>query len=274
MEYGVRLSSPGQFPDDPRCLCPAKWQEFLPEGPLTAIYFGSEFCQDLIPAAKEAEMFCALAKSAGLEAVLLTPIVRSDGLCLVQCLVADLASRGWTPTVVFNDLGVLRVLRKEHPGIKCQAGRLLNRALRDPRLAEQPLKPQNPEPTRGGQIRTLLLHLGVAGLETDPDLEGSYLGDKVSGLQRVLHLPYVFAASGRNCLFKAEGQKDYQNFARSLGRACQVSCRQRGHLVERSDLDRPLWRAGNTLFYEATQTLVEAHLGRADRIVVHESPMP
>jgi len=273
MEYGVRLSSPGLLPGDPRRLCQGKWQALLPEGLLKAIYFGTEFCQDLLPGLKEAEKFCALAEDAGLEAVLLTPVVRSDGLCQVRALVADLANRGWTPTVVFNDLGVLRMLRNEYPGIKRQAGRLINRALRDPRLAEQPLEPQNKETARGEQIRALLLRFGVAGLETDPDLEGSYLGDRTIGLQRVLHLPYVFATSGRNCLFKAEGQKDYQNFAKNLGRACQVPCRQRGHLVERPDLDRPLWRAGNTLFYEATEALVEAHLGRADRIVIHESPM-
>ncbi len=273
MEYAVRLLNPGLLPEDPRRLCPVKWRKLLPDGPLTAVYFGSEFCQELIPDLKEAEEFCTLAKDAGLEAVLLTPVVRSDGLCQVQELVTELESRGWSPTIVFNDLGVLRMLRNEHPEVKRQAGRLLNRALRDPRLAEQPLESQTGETARGEQIRALLQRFGVAGLETDPDLEGSYLGDGTTDLQRVLHLPYIFATSGRNCLFKAEAQKGNQNFAKNLGRTCQVSCRQRGYSVERSDLERPLWRAGNTLFYEATQALVEAHLGRADRIVIHESPM-
>jgi hypothetical protein len=206
MDYGVRLLSPGPFPDDPRQLCPEQWRNLLPEGPLKAVYFGSEFCQDLIPDAHEAEKFCVLANDAGLEPALLTPVVRADGLCQIQTLVADLERQGLAPTVVFNDLGVLHMLRNQHPGIKCRAGRLVNRALRDPRLAMQPLESHTKEVARGGQIRALLLRFGVAGLETDPDREGSYLGDRLAGLQRVLHLPYIFVASGRNFLIKAEVQ--------------------------------------------------------------------
>lgn len=274
MEYGVRLSSSGQLPDDPRQLCPEQWRNLLPEGPLKAVYFGSEFCQDLIPDANEAKKFCALAIDAGLEPVLLTPVVRADGLCRVQKLVSDLERRGMAPTVVFNDLGVLHMLRNQHHGLKRRAGRLVNRALRDPRLAEQPFESHAKEIARGGQIRALLLRFGVAGLETDPDLEGSYLGDRVAGLQRVLHLPYVFAASGRNCLLKTEAQGEVKNFAKLLSEDCPAPCRGRWHQEERADLGFPLWRAGNTLFYEATRASVEAHLGRVDRIVVHERPMP
>lgn len=274
MEYGVRLSSPGPLPEDPRHLCPEKWQQLLPEGPLTAIYFGSEFCQDLLPSLSEAVKYCALAKDAGLQAALLTPVVRADGLCRIQKLVTELDGQGWAPIIVFNDFGVLRMLRDQHPGVTCQAGRLINRALRDPRLAEQPLESYSKETNRGGQIRALLLRFGVAGLETDPDLEGSFLGDRVTGLQRVLHLPYVFAASGRNCLLKAEILKEGNNFVKLLSRPCPAPCRGSWHQEERSDLDFPLWRAGNTLFYEATQAAVEAHLRRADRIVIHERPMP
>ncbi len=274
MEYAVRLAKVGPIPDDPRQWCPESWQKFLPSGDLKAIYFGSEFCQDLIPAVAEAESFCMLAKDAGLEALLLTPVVRADGLFRVQKLVTDLADRGWTPTVVFNDLGVLRMLRNEHPATKLQAGRLINRALRDPRLAEQPLEVQPMRTSRGGAIRTLLRRYAVAGLETDADLDGSYLGDGTSNLQRVLHLPYVFAASGRNCLLKAEIQQDDKNFAKLLSSPCPAPCRGQWHAEQRADLSQPIWRAGNTLFYEAHQTAVEAHLPRADRIVIHERPLP
>jgi hypothetical protein len=274
MEYAVCLSKPGPLPRDPRRLCPEKWRKLLPEGTLRAVYFGTEFCQDLLPGAKEAESFCTLAKGAGLEAVLLTPVVRADGLCRIQALIADLENRGMTPTVVCNDFGVLRMLRNQHPKNRRQAGRLINRALRDPRLAGQPPNLQGEEAARGGKIRTLLLRYDIAGLETDPDLEGSYLGDGETGLQRVLHLPYVFTASGRNCLLKAEAQKEDKNFAKWLSRSCPAPCRERWHAEERADLGFPLWRAGNTLFYEAPRTSVEAHLRRADRVVVHKRPMP
>lgn len=274
MEYGIRLSQPGRLPGEPRGFCPEHFRDLLPEGPLRAVYFGSEFCQDLLPELQEAEAFCALAAEAGLEPVLLTPLVRANGLSRVEHLVAALAGRGWTPTVVFNDFGVLRMLRCRYPETKRQAGRLLNRALRDPRLADSATEPRAEDSSRGGKLRGLLLRYGVAGLETDPDLEGGYLGGREPGLQRVLHLPYVFAASGRNCLFKADAQEESRNFASGLGRECRGGCRHREQPVARPDLGFPLWRAGNTLFYEATRGSVAAHLVKADRIVVHERPMP
>ncbi len=246
----------------------------LPSGPLRALYFGSEFCQDLLPDPKQAEAFCALAHEADLEAVLLTPMVRANGLQRISELLTELKGRGWAPAICFNDWGVLRMLRTDHPENQIRAGRLLNRALRDPRLAESPPEPGPRETARGGQIRALLLRSGVAALESDPDLEGSYLGAKPEGLQRTLHLPYAFAVSGRNCLFKAETQKEPKNFAKWLGRDCPAPCRGRWHPEERADLGFPLWRAGNTLFYEVPPARGKALLDRADRIVIHERPMP
>jgi hypothetical protein len=274
MEYAVRLSNPGAFPHDPRRWCPPAWQDLLPKGTLKAVYFGTEFCQDLLPSAVAAEKFCALAQESGLEACLLTPVVRADGLGRILDLVSALADRGWSPTLVFNDLGVLQLLRQKHPALKLQAGRLLNRALRDPRYANDP----SPEPlqrgSRGGAIRSLLSRCGVKGLETDADLDGTYLGDGTAPLQRVLHLPYVFAASGRNCLLKAEQQTGEKNFARLLRRPCAAPCRERCNPETRPDLKQPLWRAGNTLFYAAERATVARHLTRADRVVLHERPQP
>lgn len=273
MEYGVRQLLPKPFSGDPRRLCPDELQELMPEGFLSALYFGTEFCQDLLPDSNEATEFCLLAKETGMEAVLLTPVIRADGLGRLQALINDLETRGCAPTIVFNDFGVLHLLRKEHPAIKYQAGRLFNRALRDPRLAEHSVPAQSPESGRGEAIRHLLRRFNVAGLETDPDLVGGYLGDTTSGLQRVLHLPYTFVTSGRNCLHKAEGQKDNGNFANLLSRPCPAHCRGRWQREERADLEFPLWRVGNTLFYEATRGVVEAHLDQVDRIVVHERPL-
>ena len=272
MDYAVRLASPGPLPDDPRRLCPESWWGWLPEGPLKAVYFGTEFSQDLLPGANAAEQFCALAQDAGLETVLLTPLVRADGLDRINTLLDNLARHGLKPTVVFNDFGVLRLLRHDFPEHRRQAGRLINRALRDPRLVDSPPSPAVSEAGRGGEIRRLLQRFGVAALETDPDLDGSYLGPAVTGLQRVLHLPYVFTASGRNCLHKAEEQPDQHNFAKWLSRPCPAPCRERWHPEPRADLDFPLWRSGNTLFYEAPRASVEAHLQLVDRIVIHQRP--
>lgn len=274
MEYAIRLSSPAPLPLDPRTLCGAELQQLLPAGPLRALYFGSEFCEALLPEEAEIRECCALAQEAGVEAVLLTPLLRPEGLRRLQGLLTALAGAGLAPAVVFNDWGVLRLLRAEHPGLILRAGRLLNRGLRDPRLADQEPGGETQETTRGGQLRGLLQRSGVVAVETDADLEGSYLGDPAPGLQRVLHLPFSFVATGRNCLFKAEQHQDPKNFAQLLSAGCQAPCRGRWHPVERADLERPLWRAGNTLFQEVPASWIEPHLRRADRVVIHERPLP
>ena len=91
MEYGLRIAtlesafkSPGDFLDTEFCDS-ALWN-LCPDAPVTALYFGSEFCQDLLPGSSDAEAFCAHCAEHNLEAVLLTPIVTHRGLARIdQC---------------------------------------------------------------------------------------------------------------------------------------------------------------------------------------------
>lgn len=274
MEYGLRLSCAENIPSDPRDLCRVPWKDILPSGELQAFYFGTEFCEELLPGPDEAESFCRLALESGIEAVLMTPIVTPSGLRRVDRLLAELDGRGYAPTVSFNDWGVLDLLRNSHHRFERRAGRLINRGLRDPRLAREAPHPGTSGQNRGDKLRSLLSRFGVTGVETDPDLEGSYLNSEFSDLQRVLHLPYAFAVSGRNCLIKAEGMDAEGSFSKGLGKGCPAPCKDRCHPVERSDCEAPLWRAGNTIFYEVSESWAEAHLSRCDRIVLHERPIP
>jgi len=274
MEYGLRLARPEKLPADPREICQAPWRDALPQGVLRALYFGTEFCEDLLPSAGEAAAFCALADAAGLEAVLLTPIVTPRGLQRLDRLLAALDGRGCSFSVSFNDWGVLRLLRSAYGDIPCRAGRLINRGLRDPRLAAKATYPSSALPDRGEKLRTLLRSYGVRGVETDPDLDGTYLSSQASVLQRVLHLPYAFATSGRNCLIKAESATENDSFTKGLGKLCPALCRDRCLQVQRQDTSIPLWRAGNTLFYQVSAAAVATHLRRCDRVVLHERPMP
>lgn len=276
MEYGIRLVTPHAPPPDPRDLCPAAPARALPEGPLTAIYFGTEFCEDRLPDAAEAEAFCALARDGGWRATLLTPVVTTEGLGAVERLLDDLAGGGWAPDVVFNDWGVLRALRERHPRLSARAGRLLNRALRDPRAfagGARAASPPGVDAARGVRLRRLLAQFGVAALETDPDLDGGYLGDGSAGLDRALHLPYALAASGRHCLFKAAALPG-RGIGQLLADPCPRPCRDGPARADRPDCALPLWRAGNTLLYEVPWEAALPYLAEADRIVLHEAPSP
>lgn len=281
MEYGVRLEEPTGVPEDPRDACTAEWRGLLPRGPLAALYFGSEFCEDRIPGPGTGEEFCRTARDTGLEATLLTPPVTDGGLARLGALLRSLEGHGFRPAVVFNDWGVLRLLGADHPGLPRRAGRLLNRSLRDPRAG--PAAFTDEEQARGGRLRSFLASRGVAALETDPDLEGTHLGSGAEGLQRALHLPFFFVASGRNCLLKAgvetvepagTGGNGGSGVGSRLGAPCSLPCRSGPLAVQRADTQAPLWRAGNTIFCEASRDAARFHLARADRVVLHRRPAP
>jgi len=272
MEYGLFVSEERELPADPRAAC-AKWRHLLPPAPLRALYFGSEFCADLLPELAQAERLCLWAAGKAVEAVLLTPVVTTSALAQLDRLLQGLVSRGCAPAVVFNDWGVLNLLRRSYPGLARRSGRLMNRGLRDPRLPGRMAAGDSSTRERAGRLRAMLVQLGVEAVESDADLEGSFLGEKLPGLQRVLHFPYVFAATGRNCLIKADGAASPEEcFTKGLGLSCSGLCRGRWHKVKREDTGIPLWRAGNTIFYQVSQEGAQAQLARADRIVLYERP--
>ena len=278
-EYGLRLTSPAEPPRDPRDLCPPAWRSLLPDGPAVALYFGSEFCEDRLPDVDEASAFCDLARERGWEPTLLTPLVTPEGLRIVGALLDALAANRCEPAVVFNDWGVLGLLRKRHHSLPRRAGRLMNRSLRDPRAyRDAPAGGATHDASRYERLRRFFSALGVAAIETDIDLDGGYLGDGPdstgAGLSRALHLPFTFAASGRNCPLKAGLYPEGHGFSKALADPCPGPCRGKPLPVQRDDSTLIHWRGGNTLFYEIPQEVARAWLPRTDRIVLHEAATP
>lgn len=279
MEYGLRLLNGHEPPRDAREVCPAPWRGMLPDGRTVALYFGSEFCEDRLPDLGEAVFACELSRKRGWEPTLATPLVTSAGLRSVDRLLSGLAAAGREPAVVFNDLGVLGLLRERYRALPRRAGRLMNRSLRDPRAyRDAPHGTATHEASRYVRLRRMLADLGVAALESDADLEGGYLGDGPdgggAGLARALHLPFTYAASGRACPLKAGLYGEGGGFAKALPDPCPAPCRGKPLPVRRNDTALPHWRGGNTLFYELPPDLARAWLAHADRIVVHEMAAP
>jgi hypothetical protein len=278
MEYALRVTSLSEPPQDPRDACAAPWRSMLPEGSAVALYFGSEFCEDRLPLLDEASAYCELAHSRSWEPTLLTSLVTPAGLRAVDRLLCALASSGRNPAVVFNDWGVLGLLRERHSTLPRRAGRLINRSLRDPRAyRDAPAGTATHDASRFARLRKLLAGLGVAAVETDADLEGGYLGDGPgggAGLARALHLPYTFAASGRACPLKAALYPEGGGFTKALADPCPAPCRGRPLPIRRADTALPHWRGGNTLFYELPPDAARTWLQYADRLVVHEMAAP
>jgi hypothetical protein len=269
------------------------------------LYFGTEFCEDRLPDAAEANAFCALAREHGWEPVLLTPLVTPEGLRTVDRLLTGLTVDGLTPAVVCNDWGVLGLLRDRHPSLPRRAGRLMNRSLRDPRAyRDSSACTATHDASRFDRLRRLFSSMGVTAIETDVDLDGGYLGDgpddrgagderpprslcslppegahsalRAAGraLSRALHVPFTFAASGRICPLKAGLYPEGQGFSKALADPCPGPCRGKPLPVHRDDSALTHWRGGNTLFHEIPPDVARDWMPRTDRIVVHEAATP
>ena len=275
MEYGLRIATPESTLKSPGDFCDDALWKLCPEAPLKALYFGSEFCQELIPGKRDMEIFCEHGKARELEAVLLTPIVTHKGLDRLARLFDHLTGQGWFPAVVFNDWGVLELLRKQFPALPRRMGRLMNRGLRDPRLKMQAVDPAGENTHRGAGIRRLASSLGVSAVESDADLEPGFLGPGSDHLTRTLHVPFTFASSGRNCLEKAAAAPAGKGlFSQGLNSGCSAPCRGIYRQEHRQDTQVDMLRAGNTLFFKTPPEWLSRHIKLADRVVFHEQPMP
>jgi len=275
MEYALRIANLENAGKSPFDFCGARLRNLCPAAPVAAIYFGSEFCQELLPGVRIAETFCAYCAENRLEAVLLTPLVTHRGLRRLSRLLGGLVRRGWRPAVVFNDWGVFELLQTRYHSLPKRMGRLMNRGLRDPRLEMKAAGPGGESVKRAAAIRKLAVSLGIRALESDADLEPGYLGAKVSGLQRALHVPYTFASSGRNCLEKAAAAPPGKPvFTQDLDSGCHGPCRGVCRQEVRDDTEKVMWRAGNTVFFEPPTEWISRHMALADRVVFHERPMP
>jgi hypothetical protein len=275
MEYALRIAAPESAFKSPGDFCDDALWELCPDASLTALYFGSEFCQELLPNIKDVETFFAHCTEQGLEAVLLTPLVTHKGLSRLDRLFGGLARREIFPSVVFNDWGVLKLLREKYPFFQLRMGRLMNRGLRDPRLDMQAAGPGGENTHRGEGIRKLASSLGVSAVESDADLEPGFLGDGADGLRRALHVPFTFAASGRNCLEKAAALPAGKGiFTQGLKSGCTAPCRSIFRKENRQDTQKEMWRVGNTLFFRAPPEWISRHILLADRVVFHERPLP
>jgi hypothetical protein len=278
MEYALRLTDADEPPLDARVACAPAWRPLFPDGPTVALYFGSEFCEERLPDLVEAIAFCDLACERGWEATFTTPLVTDDGLRAIDRLLTRLALNKRDVSVVFNDWGVLSLLRERHPSLRRRAGRLINRSLRDPRAyRDAPAGTATHDSSRHQRTRRMLGDLGVTAVETDADLEGGWLGDGVADaphLARALHLPFTFAASGRGCPLKAALLPEDSAFANVLSARCAAPCRGKPLPISRPDTALPHWRAGNTVLYEVPVDAARGFLAHADRVVLHQAAAP
>ena len=198
------------------------------------LYFGSEFCQHLLPSIEDIEQASVLAAAQGWRLTLLTSY-STDSFVeqTIEVVGAALKAAPVGLEVVVNDWGLLRRLGVEFDTqITRILGRGLNRMMRDPRVPD--VGPEHlggdalPDTWQQSSMHsrgfiTLLESLGVSRIESDVPLTG--LAElPPSPLHTTLHAPWGMVASGRVCLVNSWGKPGALRFVPPMH--CDAPCRR------------------------------------------------
>ena len=239
------------------------------------IYFGNEFCQRLLPTPQELRQVMEFVNTNCVDFTFLTPYVTEEGLRKLAVLLQELEREKPDSEVVFNDWGVLRVLKEKHHRLERVMGRLLNKMKRSPRLMNllDVMPPSTQDYFQNSSLdsplyRKFLLNSGVGRVELDNVLQGIKLNLSAPDLQASLYVPYAYITTTRLCMTSS---CDVPGKADEIGIfPCKRECRQYTFHLSHPVMPIPLISKGNTVFLKNEQmplegTLQESHI---DRIVI------
>jgi hypothetical protein len=243
---------------------------------ITGCVFGNEFCEHLIPSTASLSSALAAAQERNLSFTFLTPYVSNKGIAVLRPLFEWLDRRGGCE-VVFNDWGVLNLLRREFPNLSPVQGRLLNKSLRDPRVTS--MYAAAPAPTAAiaalqrsnldcESYTAFLLRLGVEVVETDNLPQGNDLSFIENGMKIGVYLPFGFISTSRICMAAGLHYRKQDKF--QPGAACRHECQT--HLLEYTftnspfgNRDQKFYLKGNSYFYIHTEAMLRALFEQARR---------
>lgn len=259
------LADPLQFCDLPlrdlQAAAAALFQQAVRQAPPRRAYLGNEFCASLLPSLDALSSACLIMWRRQVEVTFLTPPVTDDGLDALRVLFAWLSRQGHHVEAVFNDWGTLELLHREFPSLHPVRGRLLNKAMRDPRVVPLYNSPNAPAGIRLSLqpagldtpfLRSIMNRYGLTTVEMDllpqiPDFDFRQLPFQVS-----CYFPFGFVTTGRHCMVSSLHVEGSQRFR--PGTHCRLECREymTTHIFSGSTLPTDgtrFFQRGNTFFY-------------------------
>jgi hypothetical protein len=301
MEWAIHIASAGEAQTE---LCPEEIDRFEPGaalrstvrlaaklieeyfGPVrfTRCAYGNEFCEHLIPDRELLKESLAAACERGLRFTFLTPYVSDAGIDALRPLLDLLDREGDACEVVFNDWGVLNLLRRDYPNLIPVQGRLMNKSLRDPRITGVYGASDAPATTLVALRRSnldcasytrFLRRLGVEHVELDNLPQGVDLSFVEGDIKTSLYMPFGFISTSRVCM--AAGihylKRDKFQPGAPCHHECQASLLKYTYTNSPFDnRDQEFYLKGNTYFYTHTEAMMRAvfeqsRAGLIDRLV-------
>ena len=249
----------------------AKW---LAQLSLTHLYFGSEFCEHLLPSSRSLQLAMSAASNAGIKFVLQTPVASP---AILRHLTKLLPLLPPDSEIVINDWGVAHLVRERFPALRGIAGRILCRMIKDPRLPGPDWAPQCRPGFDSPPLLGLFRWLGLERIEVDAPMfptHGTFAGlPPASGV----HLPFSYVAKGRMCRIGSMFITGPERFA--VGRKCRKECLTLSATTERPGAadQHATFHIGNTVFSRHSTAMLQAVMhaaegGEVQRLIVPGEP--
>jgi hypothetical protein len=234
------------------------------------VYFGNEFCERLLSGPETLSRVMEEVQERGLAFTLVTPYVTDAGIIKVERLLAVLPDG---TEVVFNDWGVLRVMRQQYPRLELVQGRLLTKLKRGPRIANvldklpagalQHLKSTN----LGVPIyQRFLRENNITRVELDNPLQGIDLGGVPPDLKLSLYIPFAYVSTTRFCLVANCDLPEKKGVIGVF--PCHQECQKYTFYLNNPVMTTPLTRKGNTLFFKNMKLPPDVKELNISRIVI------
>jgi hypothetical protein len=246
--------------------------------------YGNEFCEHLIPSPEKLREVVAAADNAGLPLAFLTPYCSDAGIEALKPLLHLLSLNRRPVEVVFNDWGVLNLLRREFPELIPVQGRLMNKSLRDPRVTGIYASSESPAPALVSLRRSnldcstytgFLAGMGIHSVELDNLPQGTDFGFADDGMKARVYFPFGFISTSRICMAAGLHYRKRNKF--QPGAPCRHECQS--HLLEYSytnspfgNRDQKFYLKGNTYFYAHSEEMLrslfqQARAGLIERLI-------
>lgn len=240
------------------------------------VYFGNEFCERLLPGPEHFQEIQNTVQEHGLPITLVTPYVTEAGIRKVEKLLAVLPEG---TEVVFNDWGVLRIIRQHFPHVTLVQGRLLTKLKRGPRIANflDKLPPDALHYLRSTNLgvpvyQRFLRETNINRVELDNPIQDLDLDGVPADVHLSLYIPFAYVSTTRFCLV---ANCDIPEKKGMIGVfPCHQECQKYTFYLNNPVMTTLLIRKGNTLFFKNTKLPPDIKKTNINRIVIQpEIPM-
>ncbi len=221
------------------------------------IYFGSEFCQHLLPTPQITEKFIKEFPNKNIS--LLTPIVNEDGLKQIDILISLFQKQNKSFEVIVNDFGVLNLIHTKYPNCEPVLGRIISNNIF---TFKKNLYLQNKN-----TLKMLHNQYHVNRIEFDKNIENIEIPQHfLKNIHFTIYFPYLFMTTTKRCLFPhllSPKRNKYETYS------CNQEClkTKQKFIISYPMIKEKIYVVGNTHFIKNKELKFNRKCTNIDRLV-------